>query len=192
MMVILMSSATGVMEGVFKVGQVHQTTWIWCPYSWCPSGKTHFSPWWADGLERNWFWLFFLFFLPNGLEMRYCHSKWALNVLYFSCRLCHWDPGSRKSNHNPRFQSVPVIHVMGAVPCLFGKNCACSLTLRTHRSLPMWALSNCSFCLSWISMGLCQIWCMLIVLDGLEITATCAGHPWTISGGEGRSADVLL
>ena len=60
MMVIWVNSAVGVMmgvmQGVFEVGQVHQTTWIWCPYSSCPSGKTQISPCWADGIERNCFW----------------------------------------------------------------------------------------------------------------------------------------
>ena len=59
MTVIWVNSATrvmmGVMQGVFEVGQVHQATWIWCPYSSCPSGKTQISPCWADGLERNCF-----------------------------------------------------------------------------------------------------------------------------------------
>ena len=78
----------------------------------------------------------------------------------------------------------------GPVPCFFGKNSTCSLTLRTHRSLALWALSNCSFCLSWISMSLCWIWYMLIGLDGLERTAPCVGCPWSISDGEGRSAEM--
>ena len=46
----------GVMLGVFDVCQVHQTTWIWCPYSWFPSGKTQIWPCWADGLERKCLW----------------------------------------------------------------------------------------------------------------------------------------
>ena len=43
MMVIWVSSASGVMMGVmlgmFDVCRVHQTTWIWCPYSWFPFWK---------------------------------------------------------------------------------------------------------------------------------------------------------
>ena len=44
--------------------------------------------------------------------------------------------------------TVPVIHLMGPVPCLLGKNWTCSLTLRTHRSLALWALLRFSFCFS--------------------------------------------
>ena len=44
--------------------------------------------------------------------------------------------------------TVPVIHLMGPVPCLLGKNWTCSLTLRTCRSLALWALSKFSFCFS--------------------------------------------
>ena len=85
--------------GVFDVYQVHQTTWIWCPYSLYPSGKT-------DGLERNCFWAVSSLFSPYGLERKCHHDIWASNGLYFSCRLCHWGPGPCTSIHIPIFQSL--------------------------------------------------------------------------------------
>ena len=114
---IWVSSATGVimqvMQGVFKVGQVHQTTWIWCPYSLCPSGKTQISPCWADDLERNCFWAVSSLFSPNGLERRCHHDIWASNGLYFFCRLCHWGPGPCMNIHIPRFQSLYQLPISG-------------------------------------------------------------------------------
>ena len=80
MTVIWVSSTSGVMMGVmlgmFDVCQVHQTTWIWCPYSWFPSGKTWVWPCWPDGLERNCFWAVSSLFSPDGLERRCCHDIW--------------------------------------------------------------------------------------------------------------------
>ena len=109
MMVIWVNSAVGVMmqvmQGVFEVGQVHQIAWIWCPYSLCP-GNTQSSPCWADGHERNCFWAVSSLFSPDGLERRYHHDIWALNVLYFFCRLCHWGPGPCTNIHIPRLQSL--------------------------------------------------------------------------------------
>ena len=69
-----------------------------------------------------------------------------------------------------------------------GKNCTFSLTLRTHRSLALWALSKFSFCFSWSWMSFYWIWGILTHFDGLERTVPCAGHPCRISAGDGRSA----
>ena len=82
MMVIWVSSATWwlleVMEGVFEVGQVHQTTWIWCPCSWCLERHT-FHLGGLMVLKGIGFGLFLLFFhwmvlkwsaiIANGLQM---------------------------------------------------------------------------------------------------------------------------
>ena len=78
MMVIWVNSAMGVMmevmQGVFEVGQVHQT-WIWCPYSSCPSGKTQFHLAGLMVLKGTVFGLFLLFFhqmvLKGGAIMTY-------------------------------------------------------------------------------------------------------------------------
>ena len=79
MMVTLVSSTSGVTMGVFDVCLVHQTTWICCPYSWFPSGKTRIWPCWADGLERKCLWAVSSFFhwmvlkggaiMTHGLQM---------------------------------------------------------------------------------------------------------------------------
>ena len=108
MMVTWISISAGVMmkvmERVFDVCQVHQITWVLHPCSWCLSGRTCFSPLWAWGLERICFQATFPLFSLDGVEMRWHHSKWALNELCFSCRLYHWGLGSCMSDHNPRFQ----------------------------------------------------------------------------------------
>ena len=70
MMVIWVSSTFRVMVGVFDVCQVHQTTWIWCPYSSFPSGKTRIWPCWADGLERKCLWAVSSLSSLDGLERR--------------------------------------------------------------------------------------------------------------------------
>ena len=140
---------------------------------------------WPDGLKRNCLWAVFPLFALDGLERR-CHcDKWALNELSSFCRLCCWGLGYSNIS-----VTVPVIHLMGPVAGLFWKNWTCSFTLRGHRSLAQWALSNCSFCFSCSSTSLWQIWCILTFLDGLERTVPCAGHPWRISAGDGRSAMI--
>ena len=96
---------------------------------------------------------------------------WATTIQYFSyisCQPC-WG---------------------GPVPCLLGKNCTCLFIFSTLRSFALWALLNCSFCVFCTSMSLCRIWHMLISFEGLEMTAPCAGRPWSISAGEGRSAKI--
>ena len=134
---------------MFDVCWVHQATWTWCPYSWFPSGKTWIWPCWADGLERKCLWAVSFLFSLDGLERRSHHNIWASDELCSFCRLCHWGLGSCRIIHIPIFQSLlPVVHLMRPVPCLLWKNWTCSLTLRTRRSLALWALSKCSFCFS--------------------------------------------
>ena len=122
--------------GCLDVCLVHQTTWTWCPYSWFPSGKTQIWPCWADGLERNCLWAVSSLFSPDGLERRSCHNIWASNELCSLCGLCCWGPGScRIVPHSNISVTVPVIHLMGSVPCLLWKNWTCSLTLRIRRQI---------------------------------------------------------
>ena len=143
---------------------------------------------WLMVLERNCLWAVSSLFLPNGLERRNHHGIWASDELYFICKLYHQGPGPCMNIHIPGFQSLAlVVHLRGPVPCLFWNICTFSFTLRTHRSLALWALSKFSFCFSWSWMNFCQIWVILTCFEGLERTVPCAGCPWRISAGEGRS-----
>ena len=195
MMVTWVSIATEVMvmKGVSDVCQANQITWIWHPCSWCPSGRTWFSPLWAWGLERSWFQaaISSLFSL-DGLEMTYHHSKWVLSELCFSCRLCHWGLGSCMSEPQSKISvTVPVNHVGGPILCLLGKNCTCSFTLSTHRSFALCALLNCSFCVfCTFNESLPESDVCWSSLEDPKRTATCAGHLWRISAGEGRSVKM--
>ena len=102
--------------------------------------------------------LFLPFFHQDGLEGLSRHDIWASSELCSFCRLCCWGPGSCRIIHILSISvTVPVVHLMGPVPCLLWKNWTFSLTLRGCRSLALWALSNCSFCFSWSSTSLCQI-----------------------------------
>ena len=150
---------------VFDVSLGHQTSWTGCPYSslHCRYSSLHCQktwiwPGWPDGLERNCLWAVSPLFPLDGLERRSHRDIWASSELCSFCRLCCWGPDSCRIVHISVSVTVPVIHLMGPVPCLLGKNWTCSLTLRGCRSLALWALSNCSFCLSWSLTSLCRIW----------------------------------
>ena len=83
--------------------------------------------------------------------------------------------------------TVPVNHFNFAPYCFCGKNLTCSFTFRTLSSLALWARLKCSFWLLWISSRHRQILGMLTGLWHRGMTAPCAGHPCSISAGDGRS-----
>ena len=110
--------------------------------------------------------------------------KWAQFLLYcfpFGPSMMYEHPQSNIS------LTVPVNHFNFMSYCLFGKKCTCSLTLRTHSSLALWAWSKCSFWVFCISSSWRHILCMLMGLWGRGMTAPCAGHPCKISAGDGKS-----
>ena len=102
-----------------------------------------------------------------------CHSKWASNVLCFSCRLCHLGLGLCMNDHNPVFCSQFLLTK------LFGLSLVCwGRTLLVHSLsglkdpllcvICQTALFGCSGFLS-VSAGSISNWSVLDILKGLHL-----------------------
>ena len=108
-----------------------------------------------------------------------------------SVKLCHWG-----------LWSCRIVHIWVSQPqyllsTWWGLWLACSgrtgLVLSPSGDADLWLDGLCQTVLSVSlasSTSLWQIWRILTILDGLERTVPCAGRPWSISAGDGRSAMI--